>query len=700
MKSGALHVALFLIATLAYAGEIPAFRTDILPILTRAGCNTGACHGAASGQGGFKLSLLGYDPEEDHARITRELGGRRIDVSRAGESLLLRKASDETDHEGGRKLNPESAAYATVRAWIAAEAPFGPRDLHVTAIAVKPTDSLLGYVGEKVDLKVTATLSDGTQRDVTAQSLFTSNDDAIAAVTKSGEATSSGHGLTSITVRYSGQVAAARIAVPFPTRFVADFPARNFIDGHILTELERLHLSPSEVSTDSEFLRRVFLDVIGLLPTPDEIRDFTQKPQRDHLVDSLLARTEFTDYWTMHFADLLLVGAKGSDDGATRQYHEWLRDQIANGTPLNSVARTLLTATGDTARSGPPNFYTLASDPRDMAEHVGRIFLGTQIGCARCHAHPSDRWTQDDYHAFAACFSRVTRNGRMIEVSERGDVLHPKTGRSIAPKPLGAPALGHGLDRRIALAEWLTSPENSLFSRSIVNRVWKHLLGRGLVEPVDDLRPTNPPTHPALLDALSADFVAHQFDLRHLVRTIVNSRTYQLSSTPRPENRADDRFYSRAQVRELPAAVYLDAIAQAAEVPSTFPGYSAGTRAVQLVGARTPSNALDLLGRCSRERPCDSRGPGSGSITRALHLINGDTIQSRMRGGLVDRLLAANATDRTIITDLYLRALSRPPAANEEAEWLKLLGRAKERREAVEDLLWTLLNSREFAFNH
>lgn len=700
MRLRIIQALLCLFGAFASASEPAAFRVDILPILTRAGCNAGACHGAASGQGGFKLSLHGYDPEEDYARITRELSGRRIDLTHAGESLLLRKATDEIDHDGGQKLRHDSDAFETVRKWIESGAPFGPSDLRVTTIAVEPADNLLSHVGEKVKLKVSATLSDGSQRDVTALALFSSNDDAIAEVTKSGEVTTRGHGLTSIMARYSGQVAAARIAVPFPGTITAEYPVVNFIDSHIWTDLQRLRLPPSPLSSDSEFLRRVYLDVIGRLPTADEARAFAKVPQRERLIDTLLARDEFADYWTLQFADLLLVGAKGTSESATRQYHEWLHRQIAAGTPLDQLARSLLTSTGDTTRSGPPNFFALASDPRDMAEQVGRIFLGTQIGCARCHAHPTDRWTQDDYHGFAACFARVSRSGTAIEVSERGEVEHPKTGHPVAPKPLGAPAFADSPDRRIALAVWLTAPENPLFARSLVNRIWKHLLGRGLVEPVDDLRPTNPPTNPALLDALAADFVDHQFGLRHLIRTIVSSRAYQLSSSPLPENRADDRFYSRAQFRELPAAVYLDAIAQVTDVPDAFPNHPPGTRAVQLIGARTPSIALDLLGRCTRERSCDSNAHGSGGITRALHLINGDTIQSKMRGGIVDRLLAANATDHAIVEELYLRTLSRSPSTNEDSTWTQMLAGAGNRREAIEDLLWTLLNSREFAFNH
>ena len=691
----------------APAAEPLPFRTGILPILTKAGCNTGACHGAATGQGGFKLSLLGYDPEEDHDRITRELGGRRLDLPHPLESLFLRKASEQVDHKGGRKLRADAPGYEAVRAWIAAGAPYGPRDLQVTGLDVEPKDSLLPDVNRAQALHVVATLSDGSRQDVSNLALYTSNDDAIAEVSKAGEVTTRGRGLTSIMVRYSGQVAAARIAVPFSGPAPNAFPPQNFIDEPIGEELRRLKLPASPLSTDAEFLRRVYLDMIGRLPTSEEARAFAKEPgtaeRRRQVIDALLERDEFVDYWTMHLADLLLLGGgKGTNEAGTRAYHDWLRQQVARRTPLDQIVRELLTSTGDTTRSGAPNFFLLSSDPRDLAEQVGRMFLGTQIGCARCHAHPSDRWTQEDYHRFAAYFARVGRTGNRIAVSERGEVMHPKTGQVLSPKPLGAPAhdtVAEG-DRRAPMAAWLTAPDNPLFARSLVNRVWKHLLGRGLVEPVDDLRPTNPATHPALLDALAADFSSHGFDLRHLVRTIASSRVYQLSSAALPENRGDDRLYARAYMRSLPAQVFVDTVSQVTGVPGQFPDHPPGTRAVQLIGAHTPSFALDVLGRCSRERACDSPAPGGGGLARTLHLLNGETIQAKLRGGIIDEWIAKQTPDAEVVSDLYLRALTRPPNAAENAEWLALFHDTRDRREAMEDLLWTLLNSREFGFNH
>ena len=704
MKRGVAMVAAVLLAVgRAAAGEPLPFRTGILPVLTKAGCNAGACHGAATGQGGFRLSLLGYDPEEDYERITRELGARRIDLAHPVESLLLRKPSEAVDHEGGRKLPRSSEGYEKVRRWLAAGAPFGPRQLQVAAIAVEPPDMLLAGTEEKTALRVIATLSDGAREDVTALALYTSNDDAIASVSKTGGVTAVRPGLTSVMVRYGGQVAAARIAVPLgPEGAVeAGFPSVNFIDEHIRAELVRLRVPASPLSDDAEFLRRVHLDLTGRLPEPETARAFLAEPasseKRLRVINELLASGAFTDFWTMKLADLLLLGGKG--DGAAA-YHEWLRSQIAANTPLDQLVRTLLTASGDLSRSGPANFFTLAADPRDLCEHVGRMFLGAQIACARCHAHPSDRWTQEDYHRFAAYFARLSRDGGTVRAVDRGEVEHPKTGRPLAPKPLGArvPPRDEAGDRRVELAEWLTARDNPYFARSLANRVWRHLLGRGLVEPVDDVRPTNPPTHPGLLEALAAELVAHRFGLRHLVRTIASSRTYQLTSRALDINRSDRQLYSHAFLKPLEASVFADAVAQVTGVPDAFEHHPAGTRAVQLIGPSVPSPALDVLGRCQRKAPCDSPSHAGGGLAQALHLINGPTINGKLQGGIIAALQQRAA--REAVEELYLRAFTRPPDPDELADWQAGLTRAGDRPAALQDLLWTLLNSREFSCNH
>ncbi|MCW1925759.1 DUF1549 and DUF1553 domain-containing protein [Luteolibacter arcticus] len=707
MRAALASAALLMSHALVVAAEhAPAFQSDVLPVLTRAGCNAGACHGAASGQGGFRLSLFGYDPESDYERITREFGGRRIDLARPEDSLLLRKASEtEVDHEGGRKLREGSNNYALIREWIAAGAPAGPPDLQVTGIAVEPQDLLARGSGETRQIVVTATLSDGSKREVSPLALYTANDDAVAGVTKSGKLTVTGRGLTSIMVRYGGQVAAVRVAAPLEGAGMADdgFRPANFIDEHIRAEFVRLHVSPASLCDDAEFLRRAYLDLTGRLPDEAITRAFLNEPasaeRRMRLIDELLGSEAFVDFWTMKLADLVLLNGQG---GAAKSWHGWLREQVAGNVSFDQVAITLVTASGNPATNGPAGFMNLATDPRDLSEHVARIFLGLQIGCARCHAHPADRWTQEDYHRFAAFFARLSRDGGVVRAVDRGEVDHPKSGLPLEPRALGASdvEIPQGSDRRLALAAWMTDPANPFFARTVVNRVWKHLLGRGLVEPVDDLRPTNPATHPALLDALAADFSAHGHDLRRLIRLIAASRTWQLASHGGSADPAAARLFARALHKELPAAVFADAVAQVTGVPDTFAGVPAGTRAVQLISPATPSPALDVLGRCERKRACDSSSRSGGGLAQALHLINGSTINDKLAAGLGLAAELPEKTNREVIETLYLRAFSRYPSPGEMNAWDTVLPAGEGRPEAVADLVWVVLNSREFSANH
>jgi hypothetical protein len=577
--------------------------------------------------------------------------------------------------------------------------------LRVTGIAVEPQDLLAKGPGETTQIRVTATLSDGSTREVSPLALYTANDDAVAGVTKSGKLTVTGRGLTSIMVRYGGQVAAVRVAAPLEGAGMAGdaFPAANFIDEHIRAEFVRLHVSPAPLCEDAEFLRRAYLDLTGRLPDEAITRDFLRSPatgeRRRHLIDVLLASEEFTDLWTMKLADLVLLNGPG--DAAKVEYY-WLREQVARNVPFDRIARMLVTASGNPAQVGPAGFMNLATDPRDLSEHVARIFLGTQIGCARCHAHPADRWTQEDYHRFAAFFARLNRDGGVVRAGDRGEVDDPKSGRPLEPRNLGTTNLveAGSADRRIALADWMTDRANPFFARTVVNRVWKHLLGRGLVEPVDDLRPTNPATHPALLDALAADFSANGYDLRRLVRLIVSSRTWQLASHGGSADPAAARLFARAQLKELPAAVFADAVAQVTGVPDKFAGVPAGTRAVQLISPATSSPALDVLGRCERKRACDSSSRSGGGLAQALHLINGSTINDKIAGGVGLVAELPKRTNREIIETLYLRALSRYPATGEVKAWDAMLPAGEDRGQAIADLMWTVLNSREFSANH
>jgi hypothetical protein len=700
-----LVVAALQVACVCACASEPGFPTRALPILTKAGCNAGACHGAATGQAGFKLSLLGYDPKADYDALTRELSGRRIDLASPADSLILRKATRGIRHKGGQRIDVDSDDYRTLTAWIEAGAPYGPMELRVARLDVSPSDVLLARPGESVRLKVTATLSDGRREDVTGHALYDSNDEGVVEADEGGTLTAVRRGPAAVMVRYGGQVAAVRVASPFRE---AEVPAtaltpHNFIDEKVLAELRRLRVPPARASDDSEFLRRVHLDVVGRLPTAARSRAFLadgDPGKRLRLIDELVRGDDFTDLWTLRLADLLLIDSKRLGPAPARAYHAWLRQQVARNTPLDRLVRELMTASGDPAKDAPANFHRLTQDPRDMGEYVGGAFLGIRIACARCHAHPFDAWTQDDYYGFAAYFARVAQEGGRVVMSDRGEVQHPRTQQDVAPRPLGggAPVSPHG-DRLTSLAQWITSPSNPYFARCTVNRVWKHLMGRGIVEPVDDLRATNPPSNPGLLDALAADFVASGYDLRHLVKTIVASDAYQLSSAATDDNRLDDRLFSHAYPRALCAQVLADAVAQASGVMDEYAGYAAGTRAVQLIDARTPSEALDVLGRCTRDLSCEPQGR-VGGVSQALHLMNGSTVNAKMRGGVVDQMIREGLGDRQIVQELFLRTLCRAPDTRERTFCERALHDAAEKRDGVEDLLWTLLNSREFAYNH
>jgi len=691
------------------AGDPPAvaFTTDILPILTKAGCNSGACHGAAIGQGGFRLSLLGYDPQQDYLAITREQAGRRIDLASPRDSLLLRKPDRSLPHKGGLKLDDDSADHAALATWIAAGAPYGPADLQVAAVQVAPDEVVLPAVGKTVELSVKARLSDGRTIDATRHALYTPNDSAVADVSDAGLITLKRRGVTSIMVRFGGQVAAVRVAVPMRDEPLPDvdpaFVPRNEIDRAVYLELQRLGIPPSPAADDAVFLRRVCLDLTGRLPTPAEARIFLARPStresREALIDDLLARPEMADLWTMRLGQLLQVDSVRVGGGPSLVYYRWLHEQVRNNRPFDQVVHELLTAHGDGMIVGPVNFHRLKDDPRDMAELVAGKLLGVRLACARCHAHPFAAWTQDDYCGFAALFARTAQSGTRVTLSKRGELLHPKTALPVTPRLLGAtsPVRDDASDRRASLAAWMTSRENPMLARVTVNRVWRHMTGRGVVEPVDDLRPTNPPSSPMLLDTLTNLFIASGYDLRYLIRTIACSRTYQASSIATDGNRADDKMFARAYVRPLPPELLLDAISQVTRLPAFFDG----TRAVQLIGSSRSSTTLEVLRGCTREKGCDDDGGAeSGGVAGVLHLINGPKLNASLRDAVDDRLLEALPDDGQLVVEFYLRALSRYPTEQEKLYCVKQLQNASNRQEAAVDLLWAIVNTREFAFNH
>jgi hypothetical protein len=724
---------LLLAALPARAGDRSSFVNDVVPVLTRQGCNQGACHGKGAGQNGFRLSLRGYAPEQDHRSLTREFDARRIDPAFPEQSLLLTKPTGQVPHEGGKLFAVGSREYDTLLAWITAGAPEpDPADPKVTRLEVVPGDRVL-KVGDAVQLTAWATFADGSRRDVTWLTRFDSNDAAVAGVTPAGLVTARRNGATAVRASFQTEVAVATFAVLFdrPVDEKLYAAGNNFIDAHVFAKLKALRIDPSGLSPEEEFVRRAYLDTCGILPTPDEVREFLadrSPDKRARLIDKLLDRPEFVDYWSLFLSDLLqnrkerdhdVRGTKG-----VRQFHDWLRKQVAANRPWDELARDVLTAAGSTTDSPAVGYFVVTvgeyreQEKSEVAESVAQAFLGTRIGCARCHNHPLERYTQDDFYHFAAFFARVQLDRKdpkqaptVLRIaprdsSQRGrpvGVTQPRTGVYLLPQPLDRSAVGllPGEDPRRKLAAWVTDPANEFFAGAMVNRVWQHYLGVGLVEPVDDLRATNPPTNPALWAALKAEFVSHGYDLRHLMRVILNSRTYQLTSATRPGNESDSRFYSHYYARRLPAEVLLDAICQATGVPEKFDGYPEGVRAVQVPDPGVNSYFLRMFGRPERVTACACERAGDVTMPQLLNLQNGHLLADKAaaRGAALPRLLEAEKDDDRVTEELFLWTLSRPPTADERRA-VKAALAADARGPVFADLLWALLNSKSFAFNH
>jgi hypothetical protein len=692
-----------------------SYVNDVLPILSRHGCNSSGCHGKAEGQNGFKLSVFGFDPAADLAALTKEDRGRRVFLPAPEHSLLLRKMAGLVPHGGGARVPARSADFETVRAWIAAGTPLGAAtDPVVESVRVEPAERLL-LPGQLQQLRVKARYSDGRDMDVTRYARFQSNNDGLAAIAPSG-LVSAGEvpGEAALMASFMNEVAVCRVAVP-RTQKIEPYPAfaaNNFIDRHILAKLMKLNVAPSELAVDAEYLRRVYLDVIGTLPTAAEARRFLNDPQPDRrarLVDELLARPEFADYWALQWADLLRVERSVLGHKRALAYYRWIHESLAANKPFDQFARELVTAEGPLAESGPAGFYRATTKPGEMASTLAQVFLGVRIACAECHHHPFDRWTQADYHGLTAYFAgvsiRASPLGEVL-VAEVGIARMARTGEAIPAFALGEPrpelknaAAG---DQRRALAEWMTQPDNPWFARNLANRVWAHFLGRGLVDPVDDARATNPPSNPELLDALARHAVESKYDLRALIRTITASRTYQLSSRPNATNERDEQNYSRALFRRLPAEVLFDMVCQTTGVPERFSGAPPGTRAIQLWDSKTTHYFLKVFGRPERISACECERNQEPSVAQVLHLLNAPEIQGRMAhaGGSLARLCKRLPDDGALVEELYLTFYSRLPLEAERKRGLDYLKDHHDRRQAAEDLAWALMNSLEFLFNH
>ena len=700
------------------------FLKDIAPILDKQGCSAGMCHGKFGGQGGLNLSLLTLNPESDYKPIVHHNRGRRINLLEPEQSLFFLKPTGQVPHEGGLRFDPNSEDGLTVLRWIEAGAPFSDDEPRLRKLEVEPSTFVLSDVGQTAQLKVLAHFSDGSVEDVTEKAVYESKDAPVAEVSHSGKVTSVRWGGTAIIARFLGVVDASFVTIPraSDTNLASldpEFTPNNFIDEFVLAKLKKLNIRPSPLTTDDVFMRRAYLDTVGRLPTPDEVKVFladASLEKREHLIDRLLDTPEWVNLRTLKLADMLRIhprqlgNASVGEIGATL-FHEWVQDAVKQNRPYDQVVQELITARGSTSLYGPPNYYRIERQPAGRAETTAQVFLGIRLSCARCHKHPFDQWTTDDYWNFAAFTGKIriqggelyneqvisyNPNGRVINQSvegNRGEVAQPTFlgGESLSPDYQG--------DILQVLADWMTSSTNPYFAKATVNRIWSHYFGRGIVDPVDDMRATTPPSVEGLLEALADDFVRSGFDTKHVIRTILNSRTYQLSAEPNETNQLDDRFFSRFYPRPMMAQILLDVVNDVTETEEKYGRYPAGTRSVALP-LPVSSRFLSLYGRSGREFLGDLDPKLEPTLTQALYMINSRDIHKKLRdsNGVLTRLLKAKTNDRELITELYLTTLSRFPTDEQLETAEAYLAESPKRRAGSEDLLWALISSRAFIF--
>ncbi|MFN9443351.1 MAG: DUF1549 domain-containing protein [Planctomycetota bacterium] len=698
----------------ARAAAAVSFANDVLPVFTHAGCNSGGCHGAAVGKNGFGLSLFAYDPAVDHRVLTRELRGRRIDLAEPERSLVLLKGAGLVPHQGGKRLLPDSDGWRRVREWIAA----GAQDDVASAPKLARLEALPGraqaLVGATVPLRVVAHYDGGADRDVTDLAVWSSSDDvAVAVGQRRAEAKAPGEAV--LLARFGGLAATARLAVLADDRpwTFPDVAAANFVDQRIHDKLRAMRVAPADVCSDEVFVRRVHLDLIGLLPTPEATRAFVADQAADkhaRLVDALLQRPEFADVQAMQWAEVLGVAAERMEAKGAAELAGWLRQAFVDGRPFDAVVRDLLVAEGATYGAPAAGFWLAADQPHLHGEHVAQNLLGIRLQCAQCHNHPFENWTMDDYYGFAAYFAQVGRkradDGSEWIVWDRraGEVRNKRNEAIAAPRPLGgAPAtIAAGTDRRRALADWLVAPDNRWFAANVANRAFARVFGRGLVEPVDDVRISNPPSHPELLADLAALLVEERFDVRAVYRALCTSRSYQLARHP---SNPPEALFAGNMVRRLSAEQLLDAIGAATGAPTKYPGLPLGAPAAAIAGGRVNVRFLDVFGRPARESACTCDRRDEPTLGQALHLVNGDTIAAKVaaRDGRLQRLLQAKTPPDALLDELFLAAYCRLPRADERAHLLGLVaeaGDAKAVAASWQDVFWALLNSREFLFQH
>jgi hypothetical protein len=710
-----LFFAFFLTAIVA-DGAV-SFRNEVLPVLTRQGCNSGTCHGSPSGKGGFALSLFAFDAKADYIALTKDFLSRRIDPIDPHLSLLLRKPSTDLSHKGGLKLPRDSREYKIIRDWIAAgtpmDAPNTPACKGIT-IHVKGS-AVLRWPQPTTRLRVTARFADGASRDVTHLAQFTSSDEAIATVQPDGTVTGVRRGLAAVMVRYLEHVEARAFTFVKP---VKDFkwpnpPAANYIDHKVHAKLRELQFLPSGLCDDSEFVRRVYLDVLGRLPTIAETQSFIsnkRKDRRTQLIDALLEQPEYATFWAQKWGDLLRLEPKQLTTTGTHKFHRWLVNAISKNMPYDRFARALLTANGSTFTHPPANYYRTAKDTTDALETTAQIFLGSRLACAKCHNHPYERWTQDNYYGLAAVFNRVQRTAGarpdelFISSKRTGEVTQPRTGQTMQPwlPGKGYITVANDVDRRRVFADWLTQRDNRWFARVEANRIWAAVMGRGIVEPIDDFRDSNPPVNPPLLDALAEDFAKHGFDRKQLLRKILNSRTYQASAKPNDFNRGDEQFFSHYRPHLLSAEQMLDAVCQVTGMDESFPGLPAGTRATALPSPQLNNAFLKTFGQPARSSACACERPSEPQLAQAIELLNGKFLHGKLanKSGRLQKLIATGKKDDEIVREIYLSALAREPSKAELGFARQHISKSKNRTAALSDICWSVFNLNEFLFQH
>jgi hypothetical protein len=719
----------------AAADDAISFRNDAMAVFSKAGCNAGTCHGNKYGKGGFKLSLRGQDPDLDHAVLTRDLLARRVDTFEPDRSLILLKPTGQIPHEGGVRFRTDSHEYQILRRWIESGAAFDDsQSPRLVRLEVTPASRVLVEPESRVQLKAEAQFSDGARRDVTDLAVYEQSAVDMAKISTTGLVERQRTGETTVIVRYLNLQRPVRLTfVPARPNFAwSPTPAANYVDEQVLAKLRTLRTNPSPPCSDSEFVRRAYLDLLGILPSAEEAKSFVadaSPDKRARLIDQLLERPEYADHWALKWSDLLRNEERALDRKGVQNFHHWIRESFAQNKPLDQFAREILSGRGSTYANPPANYYRANREAAVRGEATAQLFLGVRLQCAQCHNHPFDRWTQDDYYDWADVFGRVDyklienlrrdRNDKHEFVGEQivfeapdGDIKNARTGQNAKPRFLGAASASVDSNSRLeSLAAWVTSPKNPYFAKAQVNRIWFHLMGRGIVDPIDDFRATNPPSHPELLDALAKDFVEHGYDIKHIIRVIATSNAYAAGSTPNDTNADDEVNYSHATPRRLTAEQLLDAQHQVTAVPAEFTGYPKGLRAGQLPGVRVPRSGggrrqtppsadafLFTFGKPPRELACECERSTDTTLGQAFQLIGGPEV-SRLIADPDNRLaqiLRSGASDESAITDLYWAALSRPPTTEELTTLANHVKTTKDRRKGLEDVLWALLNSKEF----